>query len=84
MEIYRPRVTGRMEDRENKRKGTVSEAEMEKEMLATEKREGEQLDGHRERGKRKKKIAMSRRSEGQEKTGARIERQRARQKDTVK
>jgi len=66
MQIYRHRVTGRMEDRENKRKGTANGAEMEKEMLATERRGGEQLDGGREREKgRKKKIAMSRRSEGQ-------------------
>ena len=44
-----------MEDRENKRKGTASEAEMEKEMLVTERRGGEQLDRGREREKGRKK-----------------------------
>jgi len=55
MEIYRQKVTGRMEDRENKRKGTASGAEKEKEMLATERQEGEQWDRGREREKGRKK-----------------------------
>ena len=38
MELYRQNVWERMEDREKKRKGTGSEAVMEKETIATERR----------------------------------------------
>jgi len=60
----RQRVTGRTEDRENKRKGTASGTEIEKEMLATEMRR--RATGWRQReGERKEKIEMSNRAEGQ-------------------
>ena len=47
MELYRQNVQERMEDREKKRKGTGSEAVMEKETIATE-RGGERQDQGRE------------------------------------
>ena len=69
METHRQRVTGRMEDRENKRKGTGRGAQMEKETL-------QRATGQRQRGReRKKKVATSKRPEGQGK---------ARRKDRVR
>jgi len=54
MEIHRQRVTGRMEDRENKRKGTGRGAQMEKETLQRERGRKRQGRGREvEKGRKK-------------------------------
>jgi len=72
MEIYRQKVRGRVEDRENKRKVTGRGAEVEKETLETERR---RVTGQKQRDReRKKKSVMGSKPEGPGKTGGRTKR----------